>query len=75
MATMARKNDNQRLDAAMAQLIENQAALVAQHTAFLSTMAEMRRDFEEIRSLLLHHQQFLQGLPEAIKRTIGFKSK
>jgi uncharacterized protein (DUF1800 family) len=75
MAIMARKSGD-RLDAAMAQLIENQAA-------FVSTMAEMRREFEEIRSLLLHHQRILENLPEtilkgtseAIKRTIGFKNK
>jgi hypothetical protein len=74
MFSMVRKNGN-RLDAAMAQLVENQAALVAQHTVFLTQMAEMRREFEEIRELLLHHQRILQELPEAIKRTIGFKGR
>ena len=75
MPSMARKNGSQRLDTAMVQLVENQAALVAQHTVFLSQMVEMRREFEEIRALLLHHQRILQDLPEAIKRTIGFKGR
>ena len=82
MEIMARKNGSQRLDAAMAQLVENQAALVAQHTLFLSQMAnflsqmaKLQQDFEEIRALLLHHQRILQELPEAIKRTIGFKGR
>jgi hypothetical protein len=75
MAPMARRNGDEALKAAMTQLIQNQAALVAQHTVFLSQMAEMRREFDEIKALLLHHQRILQDLPEALKRTIGFKSK
>jgi len=75
MAKMGPKTGSNRLDAAMAQLIKNQAALVAQHTVFLSQMAEIRREFEEIRSVLMYHQRLLEGLPEAIKRTIGFKNK
>ena len=75
MAPMARRNGDEALKAAMTQLVQNQAALVAQHTVFLSQMAEMRREFEEIKALLLHHQRILQDLPEALRRTIGFKSK
>ena len=75
MSPMARRIGNPQLDAAMLQLVENQAALVAQHTVFLSQMAEMRREFNEIRALLLHHQRILQDLPEAIKRTIAFKGR
>ena len=51
------------------------STLVAQHTIFLSQMAKMQHDFEEIKALLLHHQRILQDLPEAIKRTIGFRTK
>src|SRR5215831_2061023 len=36
---------NETLQAALKQLIQNQAALVAQHTAFVSEMAESRRQF------------------------------
>jgi hypothetical protein len=72
---MPRRNSDDALKAAMTQLVQNQAALVAQHTVFLSQMAEMRREFEEIKALLLHHQRILQDLPEALKRTIGFKNK
>ena len=68
MRMMGRKNGSDRLDAAMAQLIENQAV-------FVSAMEEMRRDFQEIRSMLLRHERILQELPEAIKQTIGFKNK
>jgi hypothetical protein len=69
------------LEAAMALLINNQAALVAQHTTFVSAMAKADQEFAEIRKLfdrimavLARHETILEKLPEAIRDKIGFKS-
>lgn len=72
---METNGSDEALRISLNQLIQNQAALVAQNIVFLQQMAEMRREFEEIKAILLHHQRILQDLPEALKRTIGFKSK
>ena len=73
---------NETLQAALAQLVQGQAALVqnqlasaAQHTAMVAQFARIEREFEEIKAVLLRHERILQDLPEAIKRTIGFKTK
>lgn len=50
----------------MALLIQNQAQAVAD-------MAQIKRDFEEIKRYLIRHEQLLANLPEAIKEKIGFK--
>ena len=77
---MARNGAN--LQQAMALLIHNQAALVSQHTAFLSEMAEFRlavarieKDLEQIKATLVRHEHLLSALTEAIRQKIGFKSK
>ena len=54
------------LEAAMALLIQNQAQLAGD-------MAQIRRDFEEIKRYLIRHEQLLANLPDAIKERIGFK--
>ncbi|MBI4474911.1 MAG: hypothetical protein HY646_19730 [Acidobacteria bacterium] len=54
------------LEAAMALLIQNQAQLA-------DDMAQIRRDFEEIKRYLIRHEQLLANLPDAIKEKIGFK--
>jgi predicted nucleic acid-binding Zn-ribbon protein len=81
------RNGNGNLEAAMALLLNNQAALVAQHTSFLSEMAEIRKEFAEarkefaeirkdldtIKAVLIRHETMLEKLPEAIRDKIGFK--
>jgi hypothetical protein len=80
---MARTNprNGHGLEAAMALLLHNQAALVAQHTSFMSEMAEARKEFAEIRTelntikaVLVRHETILEKLPEAIREKIGFKN-
>jgi hypothetical protein len=73
---------NEALQAALAQLVQgqvalvqNQLALAGQHTVLVSQMAEIRREFEEIKAVPLRHERILHELPETIKRTIGFKVK
>ena len=68
------------LDSAIALLVQNQAALVAQHTAFVAHLDEDRqrfarieRDLDVIKALLIKHEEILQKLPDTIKEKIGFK--
>ena len=80
MATRTRNGRNGNLEAAMALLLNNQAALVARPTSFLTEMAETRKEFAEIRkdldtikAVLVRHEAVLEKLPEAIRDKIGFK--
>ena len=80
MAT--RRNGNGNLESAVSLLVNNQAALVAQHTAFLSHLTEDRQrfariesDLDQIKALLLQHDRILKDLPEAIREKMGFKSR
>ena len=82
MQNISGNTANETLQAALAQLVQGQAALVqnqlalaAQHTAMIAQFARIEREFEEIKAVLLRHERILQELPEAIRRTIGFKSK
>ncbi len=69
---------NNHLEEAFAVLIQIQAS-------FLSRMLEMNRaiaerfariedEFASVKTILLRHEQILQGLPETIREKIGFKS-
>jgi uncharacterized coiled-coil DUF342 family protein len=69
------------IEVAIALLLNNQAALVAQHTSFLSEMAKAHQEFSEIRktldtikAVLVRHEAMLEKLPEAIREKIGFKN-
>jgi hypothetical protein len=70
-----RNGNNNRLEEAMAVLINNQAQ-------FLSQMLEVTREFTEIKerltrieAILLRHEVMLEELPEAVREKIGFKTK
>jgi uncharacterized protein Yka (UPF0111/DUF47 family) len=70
------------IEQAMAQLVQNQAALVAQHTAFLSQLdetrlafARMEKDLEQIKAIVIRHEQRLDELTDAIRQKIGFQPK
>jgi hypothetical protein len=56
---------NGQLEAAVAVLIYNQAH-------FLALAARIESELAEIKSILIHHQHILDGLPEAIREKIGF---
>ena len=60
------RNRDGNLEAAMTLLIQNQAQ-------FVGDMAQIKRDFEEIKRILIRHEQLLANLPEAIREKIGFK--
>jgi len=63
------------LEQAMALLIENQAAFVGDMRENHKQMAEIRRDLEQIKAILIRHEHILANLPEAIRDKIGFKGK
>ena len=77
---MAVKNGS--LEQAMALLIQNQAAFMQNQTTFLTHFAEtkleslaIRKDLEQIKTILLRHEQTLNDLTEAIRQKIGYKPR
>lgn len=78
--TTRTQNGDDALRAAIVLLLQNQAALVAQHTAFVAHLDEDRqrfsrieRDLDVIKALLIKHEEALHNLPDAIREKIGFK--
>lgn len=72
MATKS-SNGNDNLRQAMALLIQNQAAFVSHLRETQQDMAAIRRELEQIKTILLRHDQVLADLPEAIRQKVGFK--
>jgi hypothetical protein len=77
---MATKNGS--LEQAMTLLIQNQAAFMQNQTALLTHLSDtkmevlaMRKDLEQIKTILLRHDQTLTQLPEAIRQKIGYKPR
>lgn len=77
---MAVKNGS--LEQALTLLIQNQAAFMQNQTAFLTHLSEtkmevlaMRKDLEQIKTILLRHEHTLNELPEAIRQKIGYKPR
>ena len=76
--TRKARNGN-RLEEALAALINNQALFVSQMARMDERsgkaderFARIESELTEIKSILLHHQQTLEALPEAIRQKIGF---
>ena len=76
-----RTQRNGSLAQAMALLIQNQAAFVFQlgenqrtYERLEARLARVERGLEEIKAVLVHQQQVLEQLPEAVRR-IGFKPR
>ena len=82
---MARKStgdSNNNLQQAMALLIQNQAQFLSHltetHKRQNETDARLARiegDLEQIKAILLRHDQVLADLPEAIRQKVGFKGR
>jgi predicted Zn-ribbon and HTH transcriptional regulator len=72
-----RKSQNHSLEQAMALLIQNQASFVSQLAEINKRSDErfsrIEEDLQQIKAILLRHEQMLQVLPEAIREKIGFK--
>ena len=70
------------LQAAMALLIQNQAAFQAQHIELVKlwkeheeTVREFREEFAAIKAILTRHEMILKNLPDALRQKIGFKGE
>jgi hypothetical protein len=65
------------LSVALANLIQTQAAFVAEMAQIRREHAELERETKEIISRIFktleYHSQMLEALPEAIRQKIGFK--
>ena len=86
---MMTSGQNEHLAEAMALLFQNQVAFLAQltedHKRFAKIegdVAENKRELDQIKAILLRHEQILSELseaisklPEAIRQKIGFKAK
>lgn len=79
---MTTSGQNGHLAEAMALLFQNQVAFLAQlaedHKRLSQNerdVAEIKRDLEQIKAILLRHEQILNELPEAIRQKIGFKAE
>jgi hypothetical protein len=83
MNDMARgSNGNRHLADAIALMVQNQAALLAEQTRFVSELREtnrtfevIKRDLDQIKAIVLRHERILTELPEIIRQKIGFKAK
>jgi uncharacterized protein YukE len=74
-------NGRNRLDEALATLIQNQAAFVGQmaandrrHAEFDERFARIESKMNEIIRVLSEHGRLLERLPEAVRDKIGFRS-
>ena len=83
MDAVARKSNGTagNLEQAMALLVQSEASLVQNQASFLlqltqthQRMARIEQDLDQIKAILLRHEQMLNDLPEAVRQKIGFKS-
>ena len=80
---MARKmttsNGGDRLEEAMAMLIQNQVGFLGRASEVDRTSAErfarIEQDMSAILRVLAEHSRTLERLPEAVREKIGFKGK
>ena len=76
------KNSSERLEEAMATLINTQASFQANNLALQERMdarfarieAELA-ELPQIKAILVRHEAMLEALPETIRQKIGFKPK
>jgi hypothetical protein len=80
----SKNQSNGHLEQAIAILIQNQAAFLAQKAETDREVAELRREsdrlqrenaerFARIEAILMEHSRILRALPDAIRDKIGFK--
>lgn len=84
MAREKSSNGQSRLEEAMAMLIQNQAAFLAQVAETNRELVALKKEgnetnrinderFARIEAILIDMSRMLQGLPEAVREKIGFK--
>ncbi|MEK7405459.1 MAG: hypothetical protein AAB225_10155 [Acidobacteriota bacterium] len=67
-----RRPSNGRLEEALAALINNQALFVGQLARMDERFARIESELGHIKNILLHHEQMLEALPQAIRQQIAF---
>jgi hypothetical protein len=76
-AKRAHQNGHERLEEAMAMLIQNQAAFLGRLSETERVSAErfarIEGDMAAILRVLSEHSRLLERLPEAVRDKIGFK--
>ena len=75
---MKRKSTNPNpisLQQALAQLVQTQAGLVQTQADFVRDLSESRKAVDRINRELDQIKAILLGLPETLKREIGFKTR
>ena len=75
MNGVARKSNGAavNLEQAMALLIQNQASFLSHLTETYARLSRIESDLDQIKVILLRHEQALNGLSEAIRQKIGFR--
>ena len=68
------RNGNSDWQAALAQMLHNQAEFISHLDEDRQRFARIEKDLDLIKALLIKHEDILQKLPEAIRDKIGFKS-
>jgi hypothetical protein len=75
--TARRTTNGNRLEEAMATLINTQASFQANFLAMQASIdarfARIEDGLGELRGILIRHEAILQALPKAIRQEIGFK--
>ena len=59
----------------MGRLIHNQAIFVSHLDEDRRRFSRIESELEQIKTLLLRHDEILKNLPEAIRQKIGFKKR
>ena len=74
MATKTVRNGNgNQINTAIAVLLQTQAQFVSELAETRKEFADMKKDLDLIKALLIRHEDTLQKLPDAIKDKIGYK--
>jgi hypothetical protein len=69
------RNGSSDWQAALAQMLQNQAVFVSHLDEDRQRFARIENDLDLIKALLIKHEEILQKLPEVIREKIGFKSQ
>lgn len=69
------RKGNYSLAQAIALLLHNEATFVSHLDENTQRFARIEKDLEQIKAILLRHEEMLQNLTEAIREKIGFKTR
>lgn len=71
---MPARSANYTLAQAMASLIHNEAKFVSNLDETNRRFARIEKDLEQVKAILLRHEEVLQNLTEAIREKIGLQT-